>query len=177
MQLITEKLFKEFSPITADTGIEDFVPYIGIAQRMYLNKVLGRPLLMELESQIKEAQDNPEASPYPISDHNKALLLMIAPPLSFYAVYQGLPFQWAKIVNKGLTLRESENSKGVSIKDLAQLRRWLKDDAEFLLNELTAYLCECKANYPLWQAGNYCGSCDNAKQTPEFDAGIYIPKR
>lgn len=181
IKLISEDLFKENSPVTADTGIEDFVPYIGIAQRMYINKVLGKPLVTELENQIKAAQENPNANPYPISDKNKALLLMIAPPLSFYAVYQGLPFQWAKIVNKGLTVKATqENSKGVSAKDLAQLRRWLKDDAEFLLGELITYLCECAKNYPLWKPGDYCGGCgcdgDKKTNTP-FDAGIFIPKR
>lgn len=178
MELINETLFKEYSPIKTDTNIEDFVPYIGIAQTMYINKVLGKPLLKELEDQIKAASENPDAVPYPITPENKALLRMIAPALSFYAVYQGLPFHWAAIVNKGVTIRESENSKGVDVKDIAQLRRWLKDDAEFLLTQLIEYLCECGANYPLWKPGNYCGGCgcdDNTTKT--FDTGIFIPKR
>ena len=105
---------------------------------------------------------------------------MIAPALSYYAVYQGLPFHWAAIVNKGVTIRESENSKGVDIKDIAQLRRWLKDDAEELLRQLVEYLCECAANYPLWQPGNYCGGCGcdgNKGGSVPFDAGIFIPRR
>ena len=178
MELISEALFKEYSPIKTDTNIEDFTPYIGIAQTMYINKVLGKPLLKELEDQIKAASDNPDAVPYPITAENKALLRMIAPALSFYAVYQGLPFHWAAIVNKGVTIRESENSKGVDVKDIAQLRRWLKDDAEFLLNQLIEYLCECGKSYPLWKPGTYCGGCgcDDAN-TKTFDTGIFIPKR
>lgn len=175
MELISEPLFKEYSPVKTDTNIEDFVPYIGIAQAMYINKVLGKPLLSELESQIKAAQENPNAEPYPITPENKALLRMIAPALSYYAVYQGLPFHWAAIVNKGITVRESENSKGVDVNDIAQLRRWLKDDAEFLLRQLIDYLCECGANYPLWKPGGYCGGCEPKKT--DLDAGIYIPKR
>lgn len=178
MELITEQIFKEYSPITTDTGISDFVPYINIAQVMYIEEVIGPPLMAELQLQIKAANDNPNAVPYPISDHNKALLLMIAPPLSFYAVYQGLPTQWAKIVNKGITVKESENSKALDIKDVAQLRRWIKDDAEYLLNRLVKYLCRCNKNYPLWYPGNYCGGgCDDTKKSVTADFGIYIPRR
>jgi len=178
--LISEALFKENSPIKEDTIISKFVPYINIAQRMYLDKVLGKPLVEELQDQIKAAQDNPDADPYPITPENQALLTLIAPPLAFYAVYQGIPFHWAAIINKGITVRESENSKAVDIKDIAQLRRWLRDDAEELLRQLIDYLCECGGSYPLWKPGKYCGGCgfdgDNGLNVT-FDAGIFIPKR
>lgn len=179
MELINEDLFKEESPIKSDTVIDDFVPYIKMAQRMYINKVLGKPLLTELETQIKQATENPDADPYPITPQNQALLKEIAPALSHYAVYQGIPFHWAALVNKGVTIRESENSRGVDVKDVGQLRRWLKDDAEFLLNQLIEYLCECKANYPLWRPGDYCGGCgcDDSKPKQTIDTGIWIPKR
>lgn len=179
MELISEKIFKEFSPITTDTGIADFVPYINIAQMMYIEDLLGPALMTELQTQISAANAAPTAEPYPITPHNRALLRMIAPPLSFYAVYQGLPMQWAKIVNKGLTVKESENSKAVDIKDLAQLRRWIKDDAEYLLTRLVNYMCRCAKNYPLWVPGNYCGgnSCDDSSKNVTADFGIYIPRR
>lgn len=179
MELISEQLFKECSPIKSDTVITDFVPYINIAQKMYINKVLGQPLVTQLEAQIKQATLTPTAVPYPITPQNQALLKEIAPSLSHYAIYQGLPFHWAALVNKGVTIRESENSKGVDVKDIAQLRRWIKDDAEFLLNQLIEYLCKCAVNYPLWTPGNYCGgsSCDGKKNGRTLDAGIWIPKR
>lgn len=171
-------MFKQYSPITTDTGVEDFVPYINIVQMMYFEELLGPALMAELESQIKAATVIPTPVPYPITPHNQALLKMIAPPLSFYAIYQGLPFQWAKIVNKGLTIKESENSKAVELKDMAQLRRWVKDDAEFLLNRLIKYLCRCAGNYPLWVAGNYCGGgCSEEKTNVTADFGIFIPNR
>lgn len=324
MELISEELFKKYSPIKVDTDVADFTPYIDIAQILYINKLLGPALLAELETQIKAATKwpptfsdmqftdvrgrggndgqwgavavNPAPSkyegrnvlsgdqcvmigdgttggalivlnsfngidvgaspkllfkiggaipnnstsffielsgedgyyeelelsasagkwtdfevnlpfagvintvsiycgseeryyiddvklinnlPYPISDHNKALLLMIAPALSFYATYQGLPFHWASIVNKGVTIRESENSKGVGIKDIAQLRLWIKNDAEVLLKDLINYLCDCAVNYPLWTPGGYCGGCgcEGEIKKNNYDFGIYIPKR
>lgn len=180
--IITEKLFKENSPIMDDTIITKFVPYIIMAQKMYIERIIGRALLEELQDQIKDAQENPDAEPYPITPENKALILEIAPALSFYSVYQGIPFHWAAIVNKGITLRESENSGAVDIKDIGQLRRWLKDDAEFMAQRLVTYMCGCKSNYPLWRPGEGygCGcGCDGeggSNKVP-LDAGIFIPKR
>jgi hypothetical protein len=174
--LINEELFKENSPIKDDTIISKFVPYISIAQKMYIERILGRPLVEELKDQIKAASVTPAPDPNPISADNQALIVMLAPALSFYAVYQGIPFHWAAIVNKGITVRESENSKAVDIKDIAQLRRWLKDDAEELARDLRNYLTGCFGKYPLWAPTDGQG-CEGKKESVPYDFGIFIPKR
>lgn len=178
--LINEELFKENSPIKEDTIITKFVPYLGIAQKMYIERILGKPLTDELKDQIKAAS-RPGATGNEITPANQALILILAPALSFYAVYQGIPFHWAAIVNKGITVRESENSKAVDLKDIAQLRRWLKDDAEEFARDLIDYLCRCRGKYPLWNPGRGCGGCggdtgEGSTQSP-FDTGIFIPKK
>lgn len=177
--LINEPLFKANSPITDDTNIAKFVPYVNIAQKVYLEPILGKALTDELKVQVSAANTVPPPVNNPITPENQALLEILAAPLSMYAVYQGLPFHWASIVNKGVTIRESENSKGVDIKDVAQMRRWIKDDADIMLRQLIAYLRECRASYPLWAPSPEC-SCDEggnggSMKTP-LDAGIYIPK-
>lgn len=168
LPLINEKLFKQYSPVTANTDITEFVPYIGIAQELHIAPVLGEPLMTELKAQIASNS---------LTADNSALIVKIAPALSFYAVYQALPFHWATIVNKGITIRESENSKGVDINDIAQLRRWIKDDAETLVVQLTEYLCRCRASYPLWRpAGDCCREVINEGSTGKnFDSGFYFP--
>ena len=180
MVIISKELFIENSPVKVDTLVDKFVPYLGIAQKLYIAPTLGVPLLTELQVQIKSQSIDPT---------NQGLLLKIAPALSFYAVYQGLPFHWASIINKGLTILESENSKGVDVKDVAQLRRWLKDDAEVLLQQLIDYLCGCRGVYPLWAPSNNiscrcgscasisigCGSSGTGSTARPLDTGIYIP--
>jgi len=177
--LINEELFRENSPIKDNTVITKFIPYIGIAQKMYIEHILGKPLTDELKDQVKAA-GGPDAAGDEITPANRALILALAPALSFYAVYQGIPFHWAAIVNKGITVRDSENSKAVDIKDIAQLRRWLKDDAEEFGRDLTGYLCRCRDQYPLWNPGRGCG-CDGetgeGSERSPFDTGIFIPER
>jgi len=141
LPLINEKLFKQHSPVTSNTDITEFIPYIGIAQELHIKEALGQPLSEELSRQIDTNSLTPG---------NSELILKIAPALSFFAVYQALPFHWATIVNKGITIRESENSKGIDIKDLAQLRLWIKNDAEILKKHLISFLEKNRDNYPLW---------------------------
>lgn len=168
--LITEELFKQHSPVTSNTDITEFVPYICIAQELHIADTLGEPLMHELRTQVAENNLSPE---------NSDLILKIAPTLSFYAVYQALPFHWATIVNKGITIRESENSKGIDINDLAQLRRWIKDDAEILKSQLVTFLCRCRENYPLWRPGKgCCNELVNEGSTEKpFDSGFFFPKK
>ncbi len=157
--LINEKLFKLHSPVTSNTDITEFVPYIYIAQELHIAEILGLQLTEELSEEI----DNNNLSP-----ENSELILRIAPALSFYTVYQALPFHWATIVNKGITIRESENSKGVDIKDLAQLRQWIKNDAEILRNQLIAFLEANRDKYPLWTYNDKCG------KEEKFDSGFFF---
>ncbi|MDR2954493.1 MAG: hypothetical protein LBV43_05385 [Prevotella sp.] len=168
--LITEKLFKQHSPVTTNTDITEFVPYISIAQELHIAPLLGETLISELKDQIAGNS---------LTAENSDLILKMAPALSFYAVYQALPFHWATIVNKGITIRESENSKGVNINDIAQLRRWIKDDAQLLATQLIAFLCQCRNNYPLWLPPSNC--CNKAigedKSQIGFDSGFYFPKK
>lgn len=172
--LISEELFRENSPIKTDTGVDDFIPYITIAQKMYIEKILGIPLTVELQDQIKANDLTPD---------NRALIIEIAAPLSMYAVYQGLPFHWASILNKGLTLRESENSKAVDVQTLGWLSRRLKDNAEQTARFLVEYLCSCRDKYPLWRPSRGYGCSDDCSGAGEgsnsvpLDGSIFIPKR
>ena len=168
--LITEKLFKQYSPVTSNTDITEFVPYICIAQELHIEPILGEPLMTELKDQISTNSLTPP---------NSDLILKVAPALSFYAVYQALPFHWATIVNKGITIRESENSKGIDIKDLAQLRQWIKNDSEILATQLIEFLCRCRNEYPLWRPAKDCCS-DVIKEgaaEKNFDSGFYFKKK
>lgn len=179
MQLINETLFKDYSPIKEDTIITKFVPYINIAQKLYIEKILGKPLTEELQDQIKAASQE-GATGDEITPDNQALILKIAPALSFYAVYEGLPSHWLSIVNKGVTLRDSENSAPASYKDISWYMRILKDKAEVLASDLIEYLCGCKYKYPLWQPGRGCGcggTDSEGSAINPLDAGIFIPKK
>lgn len=80
--LINEALFKLHSPVTDNTVITEFIPYLSIAQELYIEPIIGTALSEELKQQISTNTLTPE---------NGDLIIKIAPVLSFYTVYQGLP--------------------------------------------------------------------------------------
>jgi len=169
--IITESLFKQHSPVTLNVEIDEFIPYISIAQELYIEPVLGEPLMAELKDQILNNT---------VTEANGSLIVKVAPALSFFAVYQGLPFQWASIVNKGITKGKSENSESIDRNDLAQLRRWIKDDAELLVSQLINFLCKCRTNYPLWRPPNTncCNDVINeGTNEKKFESGFYFPNK
>ncbi|MDR2950720.1 MAG: hypothetical protein LBV71_16150 [Prevotella sp.] len=166
--LITEQLLKDNSPISNNVDITDIVPYISIAQKLHINKILGTALLTELEDQIYNNT---------LTTENSDLIMKIVPALSYWVCYQALPFHWYKWLNKGITTLDSENSNATTMKDMAQLRLYLKDDAQTLTQDLIDFLCECKVNYPLWMPNQDCGcGCDdkdeNGQSRLKWDSGI-----
>lgn len=184
--IISEDLFKENSPVGTNVNLEDWAPYILIVQKMYLRKILGAPLLIELQAQIKAATEAGPTDPNPITPDNRALLIEIAPALAFYTIYQGLPFQWAKIQNKGITALESENSKALEYQDIAKLQRKTLEDAERLAHDLIAYLCGCASKYPTWapapgygcqDRGLTCCDGSASRYGKPYDSGVYFPNR
>lgn len=184
--IISEALFKENSPVGTNVNIDDWTPYILAVQKLYMRKILGPALLTELQDQIKQAAAAAAGDPNPITSDNRALLIEIAPTLAFYAVYQGLPFQWAKIQNKGITAGKSENSDAVTYNDVAKLQTKTKLDAEAFADDLIKYLCKCSTKYPAWSPAPGYGctdrgyECCNGSATASparHDTGIFIPKR
>lgn len=63
------------------------------------------------------------------------------------------------------------------MKDVGQLRQYLKDDAQTLTQQLIDFLCACKVNYPLWMPDIDCGcKCNNKDEFGssklKYDSGI-----
>lgn len=175
--IISDELFKEYSPLQPDTFTDGFAKGLRLAQRMYIEKLIGAALLAEIQLQVQAAVANPEAVPYPITPLNQALIIQIAPVLATYAVYLDIPFHYAAIVNKGVTVRSSENSAAVTMKDVAMLKRWLLDQAQTWEALLQDYLCGCANSYPLFPYAGRCGGgCGQPKNSP-YSSGMYIPKR
>ena len=46
--LINEALFKLHSPVTDNTTVTEFIPYLSIAQDLYIEPILGTALIEEL---------------------------------------------------------------------------------------------------------------------------------
>lgn len=139
--LISEELLKLYSPMSKNVSVDKILPFVSLAQGFYLEPILGRSLLEELQVQIDEDSLTPL---------NKSLILKIAPVLANYSVYHALRSLTYSITEKGVTLESSDNSRSIELKELGVFLEDVKGQAEMATELLLQYLCRCKENYPLW---------------------------
>jgi hypothetical protein len=169
--LISEELFKLYSNVSRNVGVDRVIPYLNLSQPFYIVPVLGKPLFDELISQIQEQS---------LTAANKALILEIAPALALWTDYLAVRGMAYSFTEKGLTKEKSENSESLNDRELANYRLDIQNQAEMATELLIKYLCQCHGNYPLWRPHNPC-LCKKyipKKGSAEikFNTQIYLPE-
>lgn len=145
--LITEAYLKAYSPIPLNYNWKDIKPFITIAENIYIVPILGKQLYDEL---IDQVTDNT------VTDVNSTLLLKLYPLEALTVVIESLPFQWANITEKGITLGKSDNSDSIDRKDLTELMNHLKSEVDVLTRGVKKFLEDNKECFPLYVSEN-CG--------------------
>lgn len=170
--LISEELLKLFSPLSKNLSVDKVFPFVILAQNFYIEPILGRALLEELQAQI----DNDE-----LTDINKSLILKIAPVLACYSAFHALRSLTYSITEKSVVKEHSDNSESIDYKELGTFLEDIKGQAEMSAELLIQYLCRCKENYPLWSPHNQnccskyeptTGNADNEKMFT-----VYFPNK
>lgn len=163
--IINEELFKNYSNVSRNVGVDKVFPYLQLAQPYYIENILGEPLLFELQTQI--AQDN-------LTELNKALILKVAPALSLWTDYLAARSLAYSFTAKGLTKEKSENSESLNDKELAEYIHAIREQAEMASQLLVKYLCRCASSYPLWAPDS---DCDCSKYLQENNGTAQKPEK
>ena len=151
--LITEDYFKTYSPISDNYNIKDIKPYFHVAEKLWIEPIIGTPLYEELLDEVEKDEVTPE---------NATLLLNIYPLLAFAIVYESLPFVGYHLSQVGITKGKSENSEPVSINDVNYISTQLRNQCETMKKLLKKFLDENAEHYPLYYADNTVEcNCDN----------------
>lgn len=151
--LITEEYFKTYSPISDNYNIKDIKPYFHVAEKLWIEPIIGTPLYEELLDEVEKNEVTPE---------NATLLLNIYPLLAFAIVYESLPFVGYHLSQVGITKGKSENSEPVSINDVNYISTQLRNQCETMKKLLKKFLDENAEHYPLYYADNNADcNCDN----------------
>ena len=119
--IISEELLKLYTPLSKNVDVDKIYPYLHLAQPYYLQPILGDALLSELQTQIETSA---------LTEENKALIIKCAPVIGYYATYLALRSLAYSITEKGITLEQSENSRGISEKELGEFILSIKQQAE-----------------------------------------------
>ena len=143
--LITEDYFKTYSPISDNYNIKDIKPYFHVAEKLWIEPIIGTPLYEELLDEVEKNE---------VTSENATLLLNIYPLLAFAIVYESLPFVGYHLSQVGITKGKSENSEPVSINDVNYISTQLRNQCETMKMLLKKFLDEHVEHYPLYYADN-----------------------
>lgn len=151
--LITEDYFKAYSPIPENYNIKEIKPYFHVAEKLWIEPIIGMPLYEELLDEVEKDEVTPE---------NATLLLNIYPLLAFAITYESLPFVGYHLSQVGITKGKSEISEPVSINDVNYISTQLRNQCETMKMLLKKFLDENAEHYPLYYADNNAEcNCDN----------------
>lgn len=151
--LITEEYFKTYSPIPDNYNIKEIKPYFHVAEKLWIEPIIGMPLYEELLDEVEKDEVTPE---------NATLLLNIYPLLAFAITYESLPFVGYHLSQVGITKGKSENSEPVSINDVNYISTQLRNQCETMKKLLKKFLDENAEHYPLYYADNNAEcNCDD----------------
>lgn len=151
--LINKKYFAKYSVLPINYDYSDIMVYEPLAISLWIEPVIGRYLLEELQYQIENNSLSPE---------NATLLTdgLLWQYLTTAMCYEGLPFLWARINEVGITLGESDTYKSVELKDLTYIQNHLRRILEELKEQVIKFLCERCNSFPTFDP-SICG-CDCA---------------
>ena len=151
--LITEEYFKTYSPIPDNYNIKEIKPYFHVAEKLWIEPIIGMPLYEELLDEVEKDEVTPE---------NATLLLNIYPLLAVAITYESLPFGGYHLSQVGITKGKSEISEPVSINDVNYISTQLRNQCETMKKLLKKFLDENAEHYPLYYADNNAEcNCDD----------------
>lgn len=161
--VISEELLKLYSPISKNVGIDRLYPFIHLAQPYYIQPILGKPLMEELQHQVEDDS---------LTEENKALILKVAMPLAMWTTYLAVRGLGYSFTQKGVTKEKSENSESINEKEMGEYILSLKNQAEMAQELLISYLCNCRELYPLWKPSVEC-NCNKYEPTEGDNHRLY----
>lgn len=149
--VITVKYLQQYSPIPKNYDVTNLMPYVNVAEKIWLKEIIGEELYNELNEQVENNT---------LSEENATLLTEggLWQYLAFATLYEGLPFVWARITEAGIQLGKSDSSDSISIKDLTVFQQHLRNQVEVLKGQLIKWLCEHSASFPLFDTSQ-CDGC------------------
>lgn len=164
---IDDVYLKSYTPVGKSVDVDQIYPFVGEAQDIYIQDLLGTPLYNELEYRLYSGLTF--STPY-FNNFEIDLINMCSKSLAYWSVYLALPHLSIQIRNIGLGRATSENTQTSNLDDLRFIRDEMKNLAEFWSQRVVNFLCENSEQFPLYMAA----SKDIYPQNWVYDSDIYI---
>lgn len=149
--IINEKYLKKYSLLPLNYQMNEVMPFVTMAQEIWLRPVLGTAFYEELLEQVGNNE---------LTDENATLLVQAAwQYLSTAFDYEYLPFAYAHISEVGVTKGKSDNSDSVDLKDITYLQSQIRKNLEIRKDYLIKFLQQHESSFPLWRLDECLCSC------------------
>lgn len=120
-------------------------PIIDLVQRKYILRILGTDLYTNINSSIESFIDSGTVIP---AKYKTLIDIYLLDVIVYYTLYEtSLSFKF-RYTNKGVVVKDSDNSQPASTDDIKLIMESWKNDAEMFANELTQYLIINSGTYP-----------------------------
>lgn len=149
---ITENYLKEEGLINENSDAKVLTPIIKLVQDVYLHPILGSDLFNDIKDEII-AEDVSSANETLLDDY-------ILPCMLWYCHCEAPPAIKYRLMNKGVMVKNSENSAAADLGEIKFLMDRWKNFAEMYAQRLTNFLKAHTDDYPLYE-GN--PNCDDIK--------------
>lgn len=150
--IINEKYLKKYSLLPLNYQMNEVMPFVTMAQEIWLRPVLGTAFYEELLDQV--GNNN-------LTDENATLLVQAAwPYLSTSFDMEFLPFAYLHISEVGVTKGHSDNSDSADLKDITFLQSQIRKNLETRKDYLISYLRQHESSFPLWAPDELNCSCN-----------------
>lgn len=168
--ILTKTDLTTITVIQKNVEVTHLTPFIEAAQDLHIKKLFGVALY---ESLLADVTLNTVTDTYQATDTKlNNLLNQTRNGLSYWTAYEATVFLWAKITNKGIMLKNSENSTPAAKGDMWEVKKQFRNLAEFYCNELLTFLRDNRNLYPLWREDCEQGNVSNKKYFSGIQFGL-----
>lgn len=165
IQLISEKILKQYSLIDDNTDGLYITPAIQLSQETGLQPILGGPLYRRLLAMVENGDIQND------TDY-KQLLDEYCIPYLMYKVMSEIQIPLAfKMRNQGIVTTTDDHSYNVDIRDVQYLKTYYDEKAIFYANRLSDYLAANSSKYKEYKK---CVSGEMKSNKTAYNMSIYL---
>lgn len=139
--LISENYLKEYTNINKNVDMTILTPILQEVQDFYIIPLLGTNLYNEVLGQVTTTT---------VTALNQTLLDLVVPCMLHYAKMEAMPDMKYRLMNKGVMIKNSENSSAADLSEIQFLMDRSKNKAEIYAQRVTNYLNRYVSSYPLY---------------------------
>jgi hypothetical protein len=162
---ISENKLKDSTAITGNVDVEFILPYLKVAQKKHIERVLGTDLFEKLQSDISGST---------LSGVYQTLVdNYIQDALVHWAFFECIPFLRYKVMNNNIVQKTAENSVPLTREEATDLREEVRNTAEFYTERLIDYIKNNTASYPEYSTNT---GADVSPSKNAFYSGMNLEK-